>query len=178
MGEPSANETVCIHCQEPIRPGAHRCPSCLSWQSRWAGDSQNPRLEILLGLLATAIAVALLLVWVISDDDRPEPASPALAELEVIGSEVHVLSDSHQTGLAVTGEVANRGETPRKNVYFQVECFDQHEQLIDAFPARSYQLVLPPGEVTRFKLIEDHPLTEPDRYARCDVEIRWTDVIK
>jgi hypothetical protein len=150
----------------------------LSWQSRWAGDSQNPRLEIVLGLAAATVVVGLLVVWAMTRDAPPPSTEPSVADLEVVTAEVRVAAVPDRRRVAVVGEVVNHGELGRKNVFFQVECFDREDRRIDAFPARLYALVLPPGETTRFKLIEDDPLAASETYERCEVEVRWADVIK
>ncbi len=174
----NSDQPLCLHCQEPIRPGARRCPSCLSWQSRWAGDSQNPRLEIVLGLVAAVVAVALFLGWAVTKDAPDSESDAVTVELEVVSADLRLPVDADRGFIAVVGEVVNRGEVGRKNVYFQVECFDAQDRRIDAFATRSYPLVVLPGERSRFKLVESHPLAEPDSYARCSVEVRWADVIK
>ncbi len=59
LGDDAPRSESCLHCLEPVRPGARRCPSRLASQSRWAGESQNPRLE--LALLIGGAMVAILL---------------------------------------------------------------------------------------------------------------------
>jgi hypothetical protein len=165
----------CIHCLEPIRPGARRCPSCLAWQSRWAGESQNPRLE--LALLFGGAIVAMLLVagvYGVGRSRRTEAPRGFRADAMSVPAPVRVVRpQGGGTGIVLVGTIRNPTETSWRDPYLQVTCRDRDGVRIDAFAARAGGVFVPAKGTASFKVVEPTPLREPAEYAACRVEIRW-----
>ena len=170
-----AESSRCIHCRAPIAPGASRCARCLSWQSRWAGDSQNPRLELLL-LGVGAALVAVLAVWLYafgSPKPKETPRGFVAGPISVLNASVVPRGPGGAPAVAVTGTLRNGSTSTWRDMYLYVRAFDAKGNEIDTFPARTIGLVLPPGTDTNFRVIEGGLLREPADYARCTVEVRW-----
>ena len=165
----------CIHCLEPIRAGARRCPSCLAWQSRWAGESQNPRLE--LALLIGGATVAMLLavgVYGVGRSRRTEAPRASRADAMTVPAPVSVVRpQGGGTGIVVVGTIRNPTETSWRDPYLQVTCRDRDGVRIDAFAARAGGVFVPAKGTASFKVVEPTPLREPEQYVACRVEIRW-----
>ena len=165
----------CVHCREPIQPGAMRCPHCLAWQSRWAGDTQNPRLELAL-LVGGATVVALLaawLYWVGSPSMRPPPRGYVPGSITVLEVTPEPLTTRGRNSLAILGTVRNLSVAAWRDPYLQVECFDRSGAAIETFTARASGFVVPPSGVAAFKVVEASPLQDPAEYVRCRVQVQW-----
>jgi len=165
-------DSRCMHCLEAIRKGARRCPHCRSWQSRWAADAQNPRIELLVLVLAVVAAVGLLAAWMHLSNERFQRGDAASA-IEIVESRVVPQNGS----LAVIGTVRNLTSVHWRNIYFNAECFDSDGELIDTFDIRSPYLVLTPDDEASFRGVYRQPLHVPSLYHRCSVEVRWADVV-
>ena len=165
----------CIHCREPIQPGAARCPRCLAWQSRWAADAQNPRLELLLLLVGTALVVAVAL-WLARVGTVQKPAAnPKFTEGAIVVLEASPVAfgSGERRGLAVVGRLSNSTSTAWRDPYVQVECYDGEGRVTEAFATRVTSLVVPSFGRGVFKVIEPNPLRDPKESVRCSVEVRW-----
>lgn len=171
---------TCIHCCEPIRPGARRCPSCLSWQSRWAADSRSPGLEIaLVGGLVFAMAI-MTVAWtyLTPDDSAKASVGNHAASLEVVASELEIVGrDRQRTVVVVVGTVSNRSNVALHNIYFYVEFLDASGNTIDTLHARLNNMIVPAGSEAPFKLADSDPLRDVEEYASCSVEIRHASAI-
>lgn len=174
-GEGEPGPQVCIHCREPIHPKATRCPRCLAWQSRWAGDSQSPRLELAL-LVGGVVVVALLGVWLYrvgSPRGREVPRAFVRGSMVVVEAAPVRLGSGDRKGLAVVGTVRNATATAWRDPYLQVRCFDREGKAIDTFPARAIGLVVPASGRAPFKVVEGAPLRDPAEYGSCKVDVTW-----
>lgn len=172
-GEPG--QPRCLHCREPIHPEATRCPRCLAWQSRWAGDSQSPRLELAL-LVGGAAVVALLAFWLYgvgAPRTREAPKAFVRGSIVVVEAAPVRLESGDRRGLAVVGTVKNATATAWRDPYLQVQCFDREGKAIETFPARAGGLVVPASGRAPFKVVEPSPLREPAVYAACKVDVTW-----
>ncbi len=168
--EETAADAVCIHCREPIRVSARRCPKCLSWQSRWAADSQNPRLELSL-LVAGLAVVAALFTWLYAFGAGRPPAPPPQPSLQMEVVDVTPVP-RHDGALAVVGTMRNRSAAAWRDPFLQIRCFSRAGQPVDAFATRAYALFLPAGTDTPFKIVDQTPLHDLSEYASCTVEVR------
>lgn len=170
---------TCIHCCEPIRPAARRCPSCLSWQSRWAADSRHPGLEIaLVGGLVVAMAI-MIIAWAYltrADSARARAGNQA-ASLEIVESELKIVGRDRQRHIVVVGAVSNRSNVALRDIYFYVQFLDASGNTIDAFHTRLHNMVVPAGSEAPFKLADRSPLRDLEEYASCSVEIRFASAI-
>ena len=173
MDENDATPT-CIHCCEPIRPGARRCPSCLSWQSRWGADSRDPGLEIaLVGGLVVAVAI-MVIAWAYltrTDTDKTHTGNRA-AGLEIVESDLKIVGRGGNRYIVVVGTVRNQSDVALRNVYFYVQFLDASGKTIDSFYTRLNTMVVPAGSEAPFKLADQSPLRDAGEYASCSVEIR------
>lgn len=170
-----ATPHLCVHCREPIRPGATRCPRCLAWQSRWAGDSQNPRLELAL-LVGGAAVVALLaawLYWVGASRTSPAPRGYVAGSIAVVEVNPEPLTTHGRNSLVIRGTAKNLSTAAWRDPYLQVECFDRNGVAIETFTARAPGFVVPPSGIAAFKVVEASPLRDPAGYVRCRVEVKW-----
>jgi hypothetical protein len=166
---------TCIHCREPIRPGARRCPSCLSWQSRWGADARNPGLEIaLVGGLVVAMAI-LVVGWVyLTRADTAKPRAGNQAEsLEVLETDLKIAGRRGNRYIVVVGRVRNQSDVALRNVYFFVQFFDAGGNAIDSLDSRLSAMVVPAGSEAPFKLVDKSPLRDLEEYASCSVEVRF-----
>lgn len=167
--------SCCMHCREPIQPGATRCPRCLAWQSRWAGDSQSPRLELAL-LVGGVALVALLgawLYWVGSSRVREAPRGFVRGSIVVVEASPVRPGSGERKGLAVVGIVKNTTATAWRDPYLQVQCFDREGKAIETFPARASGLVIPASGRAPFRVFEPTPLGDPAEYGSCKVDVTW-----
>lgn len=166
----------CLHCRESIRAGATRCPHCMAWQSRWAGDSQNPRLE--LALLTSGVAVVALIVggMYASEGKSRKPDERASFDascLNVTGVRPVLVGASDRRMLAVVGTLKNRSTTAWRDPYLQVECVDRKGNVVETFSSRALNFVVPAKGIGTFKVVETMPLKDPSESFRCTVEVRW-----
>ncbi|HQP88451.1 MAG TPA: FxLYD domain-containing protein [Thermoanaerobaculia bacterium] len=175
LGDDVSNGETCIHCREPIRPGARRCPSCLAWQSRWAGDSQNPRLELAF-LIGGAIAAAFLaaVVYGVGRSRNPSPSLSLRPDAMSVPEPVSVVKPpGGRGGIAVVGTIRNPTRATWRDPYLQVTCRNRDGNTIDAFAARAGGVVVPSNGSASFKVVEATTLQDPAEYAACRVEVRW-----
>jgi hypothetical protein len=165
---------TCIHCREPIRPGATRCPSCLSWQSRWGADSRNPGLEIaLVGGLVVAMATMVSAWAFLTGTDTAEThTGNRAASLEVVETDLEIVGRGGNRYIVVVGTVRNQSHVALRNIYFYVQFLDASGNTIDSFHTRLNSMVVPAGSEAPFKLEDKSPLTDVEKYASCSVEIR------
>jgi hypothetical protein len=168
-------ETRCLHCLEPIAPGARRCPHCLSWQRRWAGDSQNPLLELIVVAVGLLVVAAVIVLWLASGPQElpPERTAAELAELVVSDAEILAPEGGDRSFVAVLGRVENHGQSTWRNLYFRVDLLDSDGRLVDTFNGRAYSLVLEPGAEQPFKVADYAPIHDLDAYDGCRVEVTW-----
>ncbi len=177
--EELVEESVCMQCREAIRPGARRCPSCLSWQSGWAGDAQHPFLELgIVVALVTAISV-LSGGWLLLREKMP-PVSAAdpRVDIEVLAPTLVPLGGEAGTFLAITGRIVNHGDRGWRNLYMRVSFYDREGEQIDTFSGRAYTLVLAARSEVMFKLIDNWPIRPLADYASCTVEVSWAQETK
>jgi hypothetical protein len=165
---------TCIHCCEPIRPGAKRCPSCLSWQSRWAADSRHPGLEIaLVGGLVVAMAI-MVIAWayLTRADAAKAPTGNQAASLKIVEANLEIVERGNRHYIVVVGAVSNQSDVALRDIYFFVQFLDARGNIIDASYARLHTMVVPAWSETPFKLPDQNPLRGLEEYASCSVEIR------
>jgi len=170
---------TCIHCCEPIRPGAKRCPSCLSWQSRWVADSRHPGLEIaLVGGLVVAMAI-MIIAWayLTRADAAKAPTGNQAASLEIVEAGLEIVERGGKRKIVVVGAVSNQSDVALRDIYFFVQFLDARGNAIDAFYTRLHTMVVPAGSEALFKLEDRSPLRELEEYASCSVEIRFASAI-
>ena len=171
---------TCIHCCEPIRPGAKRCPSCLSWQSRWAADSRHPGLEIaLVGGLVVAMAI-MIIAWayLTRDDVTRAPTGNQAASLEIVEANLEIVERGSRRNIVVVGTVSNQSDVALRDIYFFVQLLDAGGNTIDAFYTRLHTMVVPAASEAPFKLEDRSPLRDLEEYASCSVEIRSASAIR
>jgi hypothetical protein len=166
---------TCIHCCEPIRPGAKRCPSCLSWQSRWGADSRNPGLEIaLVGGLVVAMAImAIAWAYLTRADTAKTNTGNQAANLEIVESDLKIVGRGGNRYIVVVGTVSNQSDVALRNLYFYVQFLDASGNTIDSLNTRLNTMVVPAGSEAPFKLADKSPLRGLEEYASCSVEIRF-----
>lgn len=178
MESPQSRAT-CMYCLEPINPGARRCPRCSSWQSRWAADSANPRLELTLVVAGAVVLAGLVLVWALLGPGRAA-LSAQDPEVDLVVTAAELVPPEPGTGArtVVVGTIANRGRVGWRSPYLHVELYDAAGELVDNFSARPGSLAIPAGTESSFKVIDRTNLADPARYARCVVEVRAADRIR
>ncbi len=169
----------CIHCCEPIRPGAKRCPSCLSWQSRWVADSRHPGLEIaLVGGLVVAMAI-MIIAWayLTRADAAKAPTGNQAASIEIVEADLEIVKSGDKRYIVVVGAVSNQSDVALRDLYFSVLLLDATGNTIDSFYTRLHAMVVPAGSEALFKLADQSPLRDLEEYASCSVEIRFASAI-
>ncbi len=178
--ESTSLDSTCIYCRESIKPGARRCPHCQSWQSRWAADSANPRLELTLVAVGLVVLAGLVLVWALGGLDRSAAEAQADPAIDLMVTEASVVPGEPGAGarLAVVGTIVNQGEIGWRSPYLQVELYDETGALVDNFSARAGALFIPAHSESTFKVVDRVNLREPSQYARCEVSVRWADRVR
>ena len=177
---PSEDTPRCIHCLEPITAGAKRCPSCRSWQSRWAADSQNPGLEIAV-VAGLALIVAVLVVsWFYMSSTTPANGSPAdyLSHVSITSSELEIAKTEQRKFVAVRGTIQNDSDLTLRDFNFKIEFFDKDGTAIDSVDGRLYALVIPPHTESNFKVAHFYPGHDLEHYASHTIEVRHASVVK
>ena len=167
---------TCLHCLEPMRPGARRCPKCLSWQSKWAADSQNPRLEVAIIVIGIGLLAAMLLVLLQQQNREIEPAEGITRGFEaLVVDEVECVPVQYEIYryVSVVGKVENPTGTEFSGPFFYVRFYDDSDVLIDVVSLRDYALVIPANGSARFKIGDRWLTRDADEYARCEVELTW-----
>ena len=170
---------TCIHCCEPIRPGAKRCPSCLSWQSRWGADSRNPGLEIaLVGGLVVAMAI-MVIAWayLTRTDTAKTHTGNRAASLKIVESDLKIVERGGKRNIVVVGTVSNQSDVALRNVHYYVQFLDASGNTIDSLHTRLNTMVVPAGSEVPFKLADKSPLRDLEEYASCSVEVRFASAV-
>ena len=167
--------SICLHCREPIVQGARRCPACLSWQTRWAADSQNPRLE--LGLVVVLATVLALVVgaWAMRGSGNGVNGNSDAGYDQLIVKDVELWPrvEESYTSLTVVGVVENPTETAFTNVFFYVKFFDAEGHVIDSVSPRDYAIVVPAGGSARFKVVDRWLIHQLEDYVSVEAELTW-----
>lgn len=166
----------CLHCREPIQRGATRCPACLAWQSRWAADSQSPRLEVGLIIVAGALAAAIG-AWLFwggpRQADRVKPRGFEPGVIEVVDAQVVPVNLGGQSGVAVLGSMRSSSPVAWRDPYVQIDMLDHDGRLLETLSARPVGVVVLAFGTAHFRVVESQPVRPTEDYARCRVEVRW-----
>lgn len=141
----------CPSCCEQINAKAKKCPRCQAWQSKWRFDQSNLKHQfIFIALLL--IVMGALYTGFIGNILSPGNFNDSKALINVTNSSFNYSIEDCGARISVIGTIANNSDKTWKDVYFEVQFFNDKNELIDTISENEYDLVLLPKDKTTFKI--------------------------
>ena len=141
----------CPSCCEQINAKAIKCPRCQAWQSKWRYDPSNLKHQLIFITVLLSVFGAAYTGFIDSmlspgnfDDNK------SLIKIE--NSNFNYAIKDCGARISVIGSIHNDSEITWKDVYFEVQFFNDKNELIDTISENRYDLILLPKDKTTFKL--------------------------
>jgi len=141
----------CPSCCEQINAKAIKCPRCQAWQSKWRYDQSNIKHQIIfitLLLLVMGAAYSGFIDSMFGSGDFNDKKSL----IKVENSNFNYAIQDCGARVSVIGTINNGSDTTWKDVSFEVQFYNDKNELIDSISDNKYDLVLLPKDTTTFKL--------------------------
>ncbi|GLX77303.1 hypothetical protein tinsulaeT_06430 [Thalassotalea insulae] len=142
------NVKNCIMCFCEIDERAKKCPQCRSLQAKFSNLENNPILITLLSFLILGIFGFIFYENFYLRDLKDQAADNLVAKVDSIS--IKLEGDTQY--VACLGEVKNVSGYQFKGIQYQVEFFDDNNQLIDSFAVSDDDIVLKPDSNTTFRV--------------------------
>ena len=172
-------EKHCILCKKEIHPEAKKCPHCLSWQSKWLSDMQNPKTGFLYMLGIFVLTIAILATFdayeSFTENDKSNKTTSSESTykvIEVLKTEANYYKCEEFNCIVITGELNNPSNKFWTSIYFHVEYFDSNNNLIDNYSEKESDLLIPKNSKTSFKLA-NRAYKNKEAYNSHKVTIRY-----
>jgi len=173
------SEKHCILCKKEIHLEAKKCPHCLSWQSKWLSDMQNPKTGLLYMLGVFILTISVLAAFDAyessqENDKRNTTTNPETSYkiIEILETEANYYKcDETFNCIVITGHLNNPSNKTWANVYFHIEYFDSNKNLIDNYSEKESELIIPKQSKTSFKLA-NRAYKNKEAYSSHKVTIR------
>ena len=141
----------CPSCCEQINAKAIKCPHCQAWQSKWRYDQSNLKHQLIFitTLLAVfGVAYTGLIGSMFGSGDFDDNKN--LIKIE--NSNFNYAVKDCGARISIIGSIQNDSEITWKDIYFEVQFFNDKNELIDTISENEYDLLLLPTESTSFKI--------------------------
>ena len=173
-------EKHCILCKKEIHPEAKKCPHCLSWQSQWLSDMQNPRTGFIYMLGIFILTISILAAFDAYESSQKSNKSNASTNSEESYKTIEILEteanyyqcDETFNCIVITGHLKNPSNKFWTSVYFHIEYFDKNNNLIDNYSEKESDLLIPAKSKTSFKLA-NRAYKNKEAYSSHKVTIRY-----
>ncbi len=141
----------CPSCCEQINVKAIKCPRCQAWQSKWRFDQSNLKHQFILIVLLLAVMGAAYSGFIGSMFGTGSfEESKALIKIE--NSNINYTIKDCGARVSVIGTIYNDSKTTWKDLYFEVQFYNDKNELIDTISENEYDLILLPKDTATFKI--------------------------
>jgi hypothetical protein len=141
----------CPSCCEKINAKAIKCPRCQAWQSKWRFDQSNLKhqfifVTLLLGGMAAAYSGFVSSMFGAGNFEESKEL------IKIKNSSINYFVNECGARISVIGTIHNDSETTWKDIYFEVQFYNNENELIDTISENEYDLVLLSKDTTTFKI--------------------------
>jgi len=141
----------CPSCCEQINTKAIKCPRCQTWQSKWRFDQSNLKhqfifVTLLLGGMAAAYTGFIGSIFGTVGFEESKTL------IKIKSSNIHHAINDCGARVSVIGTIYNDSEITWKDVYFEVQFYNDKNELIDTISDNRYDLLLLAKDKTTFKI--------------------------
>jgi len=151
---------VCHQCGEEIKRAARKCPYCQSWQK--GANSILANQPATVSLLAL-IPITIFMIYASSRMFGNKAEFGKYQHLIVVqDSRLHYQKEGDTSSISTIGTIKNNSDKKWKEVYLEVQYFNESGALIDTQADKDWSLVLPPNSETAFRVRQqaDKPASE------------------
>jgi len=141
----------CPSCCEQINAKATKCPRCQAWQSKWRFDQSNLKHQFIFIAFILLVFGTLYSVF-IESIVSPGNFNDSKSLITVADSSFNYSTKECGTRISVIGTISNDSDKIWKDIYFEVQFFNNNGELIDTISENEYDLVLLAKDTTTFKI--------------------------